>query len=112
MIPDVEGAIEYLADSASQWDEETITAAFNTEVAAQAVRCRIPTDGLLPATPMYTYDLIEAVYRRVAANLAVRALPLGVQAQMSEMAVSTTRVGGGDREVARLEAPYRRLVVG
>jgi hypothetical protein len=60
----------------------------------------------------YPEDLTEALYRRVAHNLSMRALPLGIQANISEMAVSTTRVGGLDAEVARLEAPYRKRVVG
>lgn len=113
-VPTVEGAIEYLADSASQWDVEAVTAAFNTEVQAQMNRCRIPVDLTDPLVPVYLYpaDLIEAAYRRVAANLANRALPLGVQSAISEGGVGFARTGGGDREVARLEAPYRRLVVG
>ena len=48
----------------------------------------------------------------MAHNLALRALPLGVQASISDMAVATTRVGGLDAEVARLEAPYRKVVFG
>lgn len=57
-------------------------------------------------------DLAEALYRRVAHNLALRALHLGVSVNVAEAAVSTRFVGGEDREVLRLEAPYRRLVVG
>lgn len=57
-------------------------------------------------------DLVEALYRRVAHTLALRALPLGFQATVSEGGVATNSVGGTDAEVRRLEAPYRRLVVG
>jgi len=35
-----------------------------------------------------------------------------VQASMSEAAVATTRVGGTDAEVRRLEAPFRKLSCG
>ncbi len=113
-VPTVEGAIIYLADSASDWDEETVTAAFTTEVSAQRRRCSIPQDVTDPDAPVddYPADLIEACYRRVAANLANRALPLGLQSSISEVGVGFIRTGGGDREVARLEAPFRRLVVG
>lgn len=57
-------------------------------------------------------DLAEALARRVAHNLALRGLPLGLQASITEAAVATNRVGGRDAEVARLEAPWRRLMVG
>jgi hypothetical protein len=57
------------------------------------------------------WPLREALCRRVQVNLAKRALPLGVIDQSSD--------GGGssfvpriDPEVRRLEAPYRKLVVG
>lgn len=111
-VPTVEGALAYLGDT--EWDEETVTAAFNTEVAAQAARCRIPVDVTDPENPVDVYptDLIEACYRRVAANLANRALPLGLQSSVSEVGSAFVRIGGGDREVKRLEAPYRRLTCG
>lgn len=63
-------------------------------------------------TPPWESDLAEALNRRVAHNLALRGLPLGVQASITDTAVATNRVGGTDAEVKRLEAPYRRLVVG
>lgn len=66
----------------------------------------------LPSQEIYPADLLEALCRRVAANLANRALPLGLQSSVSEAGVGFARIGGGDREVARLEAPYRKVVVG
>lgn len=57
-------------------------------------------------------DLAEALNRRVAHNLALRNLPLGVQASISEGGVATNKVAGLDAEVAVKEAPYRRVVVG
>lgn len=103
--PTVQDVLEYLGDT--EWDEATVTAAFNAEKAAQAARCRVPADDTdWPA------DLAEALCRRVAANLANRALPLGLQSSITEVGVGFSRVGGGDREVRRLEAPYRKLVVG
>lgn len=58
--------------------------------------------GYLPS------DLAEALKRRVARNLAMRSLPLGVQSDE----LGATRVGSVDPEVRRLEGPYRRLAVG
>lgn len=101
--PDITDVKVYLGDDHS-WTDSQIQSALDAETAAQAARCKIPVE--FPA------DLAEALCRRVAANLAVRALPLGLQSSMSEMAVSQVRVGGGDREVKRLEGPYRRLTVG
>lgn len=93
---------------AGSWSDAAIGSAFAAEKAAQARRCRVPAAD---ATE-WPDDLAEALYRRVAVNLALRPLPLAVQAQISEAAVATTRVGGGDPEVRRLETPYRKLVMG
>lgn len=104
--PTVTECMIYLG-SDSAWDELTVTSAFDAEKAAQAGACTVPADD---AT--WPADLIEALFRRVAHNLAVRALPLGVQASISEAAIATTRVGGTDAEVRRLELPYKRRFLG
>jgi hypothetical protein len=102
-VQDVQG---YLGFDDSGWGTADVESAYLAEKSAQASLCLVPADDAdWPA------DLSEALCRRVAANLAVRALPLGVQASMSEAYVATTRVGGGDREVERLEAPYRLIPV-
>lgn len=64
------------------------------------------------ASVSWPADLVEALYRRVAHNLALRGLPLGVQASFATSSVATNRVGGTDAEVRRLEAPYRRVSIG
>lgn len=103
--PTAEDVQAYLGPGPA-WGEAEIRSALAAERAAQAAACAVPTDGAdWPA------DLAEALCRRVAANLAVRGLPLGIQASMTEMAVATSRVGGGDREVERLEAPHRVIPV-
>ena len=53
-------------------------------------------------------DLVQALFRRVARNLAMRALPLAI----SDGEAGATRIGGRDPEIRRLEGPYRRRVVG
>lgn len=84
--------------------------ALAAEAADQLNRCRFPLgdDG----NPAYTPALTEALYRRVAHNLAVRAIPLGVQTTSTEAAALNTYIPGSDAEVRRLEAPYRKRTVG
>lgn len=96
---------EYLGDSHS-WGSEAIAQAYAAELGAQADVCRLPADGSYPPA------LVDALGRRVAHNLAVRDLPLGVQATVSDMAVATRSVGGLDPEVRRLEAPHRKMLIG
>jgi hypothetical protein len=105
--PDLAAVKAYLGDNLGSWDDSAVEEARLAEVAAQAKACRIPAEeGAYPA------DLDEALCRRVAHNLALRPLPLGVMANVSDMAVATTRVGGMDPEVRRLEGPYRRVMFG
>jgi len=104
--PTLELVKSYLGVSHS-WTDAEVASALKAEKAGQARRCRVPADS-----EDWPADLVEALCRRVAANLANRGLPLGVSAQMSEMSVQTTRVGGLDREVRRLEAPHRKVVIG
>lgn len=100
-----EEVIDYLGDTAGSYDQAAIDQALAAEAADQAARCRITDTDPQPA-------LVEALCRRVAHNLAIRALPLGVQATITDAAVATVSVGGLDAEVRRLEAPHRKRVVG
>jgi len=110
--PSIADVNAYLGTEHS-WTPAQVSAALAAETAAQARACRLPADPPAPAAPTpYPADLAEALCRRVAHNLALRALPLGVSANISEMSVATTKVGGTDAEVRRLEAPYRKLVIG
>jgi hypothetical protein len=89
----------YLGDGAAQWDDDELTTTLAAEQSSQARACRIDP---------YSLDLLEALKRRVARNLAMRKVPLGVS--VSE--VDATRIGGRDPEVRRLEGNYRRVSVG
>jgi hypothetical protein len=87
----------------TSWENGQIEAALEAEKTAQARICTVPTDeAAWPA------DLAEALLRRVARNLALRKLPLGIAASEIE----ATRVAGTDVEVRRLEAGHKRWVVG
>lgn len=82
--------------------DDDLTAALHAERTAQAQRCRI--DPYNPA-------LREALMRRVAVNLAARSVPVASFSSF-DGGVTTTRAPGRDPVVARLEAPYRKLVCG
>lgn len=112
VAPDLDAVKAYLG-AASSWSDDEVTEALASERAAQVAVVRLPTDPEPPADPLpYPEDLAEALKRRVAHNLALRSLPLGLQASIAEAAVATTRVGGTDAEVKRLESPYRKRFVG
>lgn len=109
--PELADVLGYLGPNTS-WSDEEVAAALLAETAAQAAVVRFPADPPPPAEAQaYPADLAEALFRRVAHNLAVRALPLGVQATVTDGAALSTYVGGTDAEVKRLEAPYRKRVV-
>jgi hypothetical protein len=104
-IPTTADVTAYLEGAGLPVPEAAILAsAISAETAAQAKVVRVPDAG-------YSSDLIEALCRRVAHNLAVRPLALGVQVQLSDTAIASNNVGGLDAEVRRLEAPYRKRVV-
>lgn len=93
----------YLGGKAALWPDAPLLAALDAETAAQARRCRVPAE--VPA------DLTEALYRRVARNLAMREVPLGMQAAVGEFGAALAKVGN-DAEIHRLEAPHRKRVIG
>lgn len=90
----------YIGTSAAT--DPNLADALAAEYAAQAARCR---------TGLYTADLRQALLRRVQCNIARRSLPLGMTLGDNDAGTSSY-VPGQDPEVRRLEAPYRRMVVG
>lgn len=79
----------------------------NPGATALALRgSQVSGEGMMPT------DLIEALYRRVVHAIALRTLPLGFQVSIGGDGGIPIRVGGPDREVTRLETPYRRRFVG
>lgn len=109
-LPTVEEVTAYLDardGASSSWDAAQVENAYNAELAQQRAHVRVQyfaDDGAL-----YTDDLAEALKRRVARNLALRGIPLAVlQGEDSSPAFIPRK----DPEVARLEGPYKKLVVG
>lgn len=84
------------------WSTTEMTRALDAERAAQRRACRIDD---------YGPDLREALLRRVARNLAARAVPI-VTFTSFEGGGTSSRVPKTDAEVGRLEAPYLRMEVG
>lgn len=105
--PTTEEVTAYLADNGPTATTEQIAEAYAAEKAAQASVCKVPAD----ADP-WPADLAEALKRRVAHNLAMRPLALGIAPSITDGAVAIARPGGLDAEVKVKEAPYRKRVVG
>lgn len=93
-VPDADAVADYLGVAAAD-----VADALAAEQADQAARCRVEP---------YNEALAAALMRRVARNLAMKSVPLGVQA---DGLGGTLRLSSTDPEVRRLEAPYRRLKV-
>lgn len=100
-MPDATDVLVYLGETSVIESEATLVLA--AEAAAQRARCRVSAG--------YSADLREALLRRCARNLAARSVPV-TQFTSFEGLGTSTRVPQNDPEIARLEAPYRRLVVG
>jgi hypothetical protein len=96
----------YLGSDTS-YETEEIESALAAEKAAQKRRCRVPADDA-----EWPADLVEALCRRVHRNLAMRGLPLGLVVDAADDGQSATTRVGSDIEVRRLEAPWRRVVMG
>lgn len=78
---------------------DAILDVYQAEIADQARRCRVDP---------YTAALAAALVRRVSRSLAFKNLPLAV----IQDEAGATRLGPSDPEVRRLEAPYRKVVLG
>lgn len=90
----------YLVDT-SATDAE-IGDALDAERHAQAARCRIEP---------YPLDLLQALKRRVARNLAARRVPVATFTAF-DGGQTSQRVPAHDAEIRRLESKYRRRPIG
>jgi len=86
----------------SSQTDAAITGALNAELANQRKVCDVPA--------VYDYDLAEALKRRVARNLAARAVPIA-SITTFEGGTTQAKVQRYDAEVTRFEGPYRKVVV-
>lgn len=86
----------------SSWTTDQIDEALAAESDAQRAVCRVGA--------YVSADLRSALLRRVQRALAMRRLPLAMQT--GDVDAGAVMPPGRDPEVRRLEAPYRRMVMG
>lgn len=91
----------YLGDTSET--DQLLLDALAAERVAQADRCRVDR---------YTEALREALLRRVARNLAARAIRVASFTSFEGGGGASQRVPQTDPEIRRLEGPYRRRTVG
>jgi len=85
--------------------DEQLQIVINAEVLLQAKLCTIAEDPTgWPA------DLRQAIYRRVAREIAAKGIPLGTFGADSEY--GPARLSRWDAEIGRLEGPSRKVVFG
>jgi hypothetical protein len=101
-MPDADDIDVYLGDHS--YTDEWIDDALATEAAAQRRVCDIPAE--------YEPDLAGALKRRCAVHLAKRRLPLLVLQGDAEAGTVSAFIPRMDAEVRRLEAPFRKLMMG
>lgn len=100
-VPDLAAVKVYLGETS--WSDAEIADALAAESAAQRRKCRIPAN--------YPEDLGQALKRRVARNLAARAVPVATFTSF-EGGTTSARVPQLDAEIKRFEAPFPRGRVG
>ena len=103
--PPVDDVRAWIKVPATLLTDEQLAQVVNAEALIQARLCRVPADpDALPP------DLVQAIYRRVAREVAARGIPLGMLAADAEF--GTARLGRFDAEIERLEGPNRKFIVG
>ena len=87
---------------ATRLTDEQLAQVIAAETLIQARLVRVPET--------MTEDLVQAIYRRVAREVAARGVPLGILGADSEY--GPTRIARWDSEIERLEGPSRKVVFG
>jgi len=100
-LDDVKAYLASVGVPAGRYSDTVLNQVIATEQDAQAHKCHT----IRPPA------MVEALSRRVQVNLAKRGLPLGVIEQSGD-AGGTAFMPRLDPEIQRLEAPYRRVVIG
>lgn len=99
--------------SAASLTDAQLQQVVDAEQANQALYCRVPTTGDPPVLDPSSWPaaLSQAIYRRVAREVAGRGVPLGLVGDPASEA-GALRLATFDAEVERLEGPYRMVVFG
>lgn len=105
-FPSVSEVRAWCQISAASLADAQLQQVMDAEQANQALSCRVPelVDDFPPA-------LAQAIYRRVAREVAGRGVPLGLVGDAASEA-GAQRLATFDAEVERLEGPYRMVVFG
>lgn len=104
-MPDLTEIRNWCQVDSGQLDDDQLSRIISAETLNQARVCRVPFDE-------YPDDLAQALLRRVARAAALRGIPLGVISGIADGQAGVTRVSGLDREIQRLEKPFRKLASG
>lgn len=99
--PTLEAVRAWVQVPATVVDDPSLTQVLDAEMDLQAKACRVPSEDP-PVSALY-----QALYRRVAREVAARGVPLGMLGADSEY--GPARLARWDAEVDRLEGPYRVL---
>lgn len=109
VAPDIDDVKVYLASVnggvETSFADDVLEGVLASETAAQSARVDVAGGD----EDLYPADLTIALLRRVHRSLQLRTSPLGYQTVGSQDI--NTRIGM-DLEIQRLEAPYRKLVIG
>lgn len=100
-LPNIDDVKAYLGQEAQRWTDEELDDTLEAETDIQANKCRV--------IDPYPAALRRALLRRVMRALATKQNAFGVSLAVDG---ETSFVPRWDGEIRRLEAPYRRLVVG
>lgn len=104
-IPTLAQVRTWIGASTTVISDEQLQQIYDGERALQADACTIPADpDLFPASA------VEGLFRRVGRAVAARAVPLGLLGIDAEYGAA--RLPSTDAEIARYEAPIRRVVLG
>lgn len=104
-VPNLAEVRSWLGLSTGTISDDQLTRIYDGELSLQAQMCCIPADP-----DAYPPEAAEGLFRRVGRAVASRSVPLGMVGVDSEYGAS--RLPPTDAEIARVEAPIRRMVLG
>ena len=103
--PDLPAVRAWVQVPASVMPDAMLQMVIDAETVLQARACT-----LTPHPNGWPPDLTQAIYRRVAREVAARGVPLGLLGADAEY--GPARLGRWDAEIERLEGPSRKVVFG
>ena len=108
VLPPLADVRAWIQVPASVVSDDQLTQVLEAEAAIQAAACRVLVVNPLDVVTGPEAALTQALYRRVARQIAARGVPLGMLGADSEY--GPARLSRWDAEVDRLEGPWRVMV--